>query len=44
MGEHTEVVDRIDISNCRRLGYSEFNLVKDMIRCANTLSLMEDEV
>ena len=43
MGEHTEVVDRIDISNWRRLGFSEFNLVKDMINCANALSKLEDE-
>lgn len=27
MGEHTKVVDRIDISNWRRLGFSEYNLV-----------------
>jgi creatine kinase len=44
MGEHTEVVDRIDISNWRRLGFSEFNLVKDMINCANALAKMEDEL
>ena len=43
MVEHTEVVDRIDISNWRRLGFSEFNLVKDMINCANALSKLEDE-
>lgn len=34
-GEHSEVVDRIDISNWRRLGFTEHNLVQDMIRCAN---------
>jgi hypothetical protein len=44
MGEHTAVVDRIDISNWRRLGFSEFNLVSDMINCANALSLMEDDL
>lgn len=44
MGEHTAVVDRIDISNWRRLGFSEYNLVKDMINCANALSSMEDEL
>jgi hypothetical protein len=43
MGEHTKVVDRIDISNWRRLGFSEFNLVRDMINCANALSKMEDD-
>lgn len=34
-GEHSEVVDRIDISNWRRLGFPEYKLVDDMIRCAN---------
>ena len=40
-GEHSEVVDRIDISNWRRLGFQEWNLVQDMIRCVNTLAAME---
>jgi protein-arginine kinase len=43
-GEHSEVVDRIDISNWRRLGFKECDLVQDMIRCANKLAAMEDEV
>ncbi|XP_031575374.1 arginine kinase-like [Actinia tenebrosa] len=42
-GEHSEVIDRIDISNWRRLGYSEWSLVQDMIKCVNELSKMEDE-
>lgn len=41
-GEHSEVIDRIDISNWRRLGFTEYSLVQDMIRCANELSKMED--
>ena len=43
-GEHSEVIDRIDISNWRRLGFSEYTLVEDMIKCANTLSQMEAEL
>lgn len=42
-GEHSEVKDRIDISNWRRLGFGEANLVNDMIKCANHLAKMEDE-
>lgn len=42
-GEHSEVVDRIDISNWRRLGFSEAQLVQDMIKCANELAKREDE-
>jgi creatine kinase len=41
-GEHSKVVDRIDISNWRRLGFTEFSLVEDMIKCANLLSEMEN--
>ena len=41
-GEHSEVVDRIDISNWRRLGFKECDLIQDMIRCANKLAEMED--
>ena len=44
MGEHSKVVDRIDISNWRRLGNSECNLVTDMIKCANHLSGEEDKL
>jgi len=42
-GEHSEVVDRVDISNWRRLGYPEYELVEDMIKCVNEISSMEDE-
>lgn len=41
-GEHSEVVDRIDISNWRRLGFKECDLIQDMIRCVNKLAAMED--
>ena len=36
-GEHSAVVDRIDVSNWRRIGYPEYSLVDDMIQCANFL-------
>lgn len=42
-GEHSEVVDRIDISNWRRLGYPEYQLVEDMVKCVNLISSMEDK-
>lgn len=42
-GEHSEVIDRIDISNWRRLGFAENQLVQDMIRCANKFAEMEDK-
>lgn len=41
-GEHSEVVDRIDISNWRRLGFKECDLIQDMIKCVNKLAEMED--
>ena len=41
-GEHSEVVDRIDISNWRRLGFKECDLIQDMIQCVNKLAEMED--
>ena len=40
-GEHSEVVDRVDLSNWRRLGYPEYELVEDMIKCVNKFSEME---
>jgi len=43
-GEHSAVVDRIDISNWRRIGYPEYSLVDDMIKCANFLAGEEDKV
>jgi len=35
-------VDRIDVSNWRRIGLPEYELVEDMIRCANFLANEED--
>ena len=43
-GEHSEIVDRIDISNWRRLGFKEYELIEDMIKCVNILATMEDEI
>jgi protein-arginine kinase len=43
-GEHSEVVDRIDISNWRRIGLPEYELVNDMIQCANFLAAEEDKI
>jgi len=42
-GEHSEVVDRIDVSNWRRIGFAEHELVSDMIKFANLLAKKEDE-
>ena len=41
-GEHTAVVDRIDVSNWRRIGVPEWQLVEDMIGCVNYLAQLED--
>lgn len=41
-GEHSEVVDRVDISNWRRLGFKESDLIQDMIKCVNTFAEMDD--
>eukprot|EP00479_Gromia_sphaerica_P014785 TRINITY_DN903_c0_g1_i1.p1 TRINITY_DN903_c0_g1~~TRINITY_DN903_c0_g1_i1.p1 ORF type:complete len:137 (+),score=38.83 TRINITY_DN903_c0_g1_i1:790-1200(+) len=43
-GEHSAVVDKVDISNWRRLGQSERVLVEDMINCVNKIVGMEDEI
>ena len=43
-GEHSAVVDRVDISNYRRLGLPEYRLVEDMIACVNFLSDEEDKL
>jgi len=43
-GEHSAVVDRIDISNWRRLGFPEYLLVEDMIKTANYLATLEEEL
>lgn len=39
-GEHSKVIDRIDISNWRRLGFAEYQLAEDMIKCVNLLAKM----
>ncbi|XP_065191461.1 arginine kinase-like [Sycon ciliatum] len=44
MGEHTQVIDRIDVSNWRRLGFPEYQLVDNMIETVNLLAQMEDEL
>ncbi|ESO82080.1 hypothetical protein LOTGIDRAFT_179932 [Lottia gigantea] len=36
-GEHSKLIDRLDISNWIRLGRSEIELVQDMILCVNNL-------
>jgi len=38
------VVDRIDVSNWRRIGLPEYQLVTDMITFANWLSEQEDKI
>lgn len=43
-GEHSAVVDRIDISNWRRIGYPEYELIEDMLKCANFLAEEEDKL
>ncbi len=43
-GEHSEVIDKIDISNLRRLGYKEYELIEDMINCVNKLVILEEEI
>jgi protein-arginine kinase len=40
-GEHSDVVDRIDISNIRRLGFPEYVLVQDMISVIKTTDLCQ---
>jgi UMP-CMP kinase family protein len=37
-------VDRIDISNWRRIGFPEYELVNDMIACANFMAEEEDKI
>ena len=43
-GEHSDVIDRIDVSNWRRLGLSEYELVQNMIKCVNQLAEMENRL
>jgi creatine kinase len=41
-GEHSAVVDRIDLSNWRRIGFPEYRLVEDFIVASNYFSTLED--
>ena len=41
-GEHSEIMDYIDISNWRRIGCTEAELISDMIKFVNYLSDEED--
>jgi creatine kinase len=41
-GEHSAVVDRIDLSNWRRIGFPEYRLVEDFIIASNYFSTLED--
>ena len=41
-GEHSEVVDFVDISNWRRMGAAEYSLIEDMIKCVNWIVGQED--
>ena len=43
-GEHSEVVDRVGISNWRRIGMPEYELVADMINCVNWIVEQEDAI
>jgi len=43
-GEHSAVVDRIGISNWRRIGFPEYELVQDMISCVNYFAAEEDKL
>ena len=43
-GEHSEVVDRVGISNWRRIGIPEYSLIEDMIKCVNEIVNLEDEM
>ncbi len=43
-GEHSEIIDRVDISNWRRLGFSEVELLTDMINCVNYLAEEEEKL
>ena len=43
-GEHSEVKDRVDVSNWRRLGFSEAELVRDMINAVNYFSEEEKKL
>jgi len=43
-GEHSEVKEFVDVSNWRRIGFWEYELVSDMITCVNALSEMEEKL
>jgi len=43
-GEHSEVVDRVGISNWRRIGIPEYMLLQDMINCVNWIVTEEDKL
>ena len=43
-GEFTEATDKVDLSNWRRVGVPEYELVQDMIECANFLAAEEDKM
>ena len=43
-GEHSEVIDRVGISNWRRIGIPEYSLIEDMINCVNEIVVLEDEI
>lgn len=43
-GEHSEVKEFVDVSNWRRIGFWEYELVTDMVTCVNVLADMEAEL
>ena len=44
-GEHSEVIDRVGISNWRRIGIPEYSLIEDMIKCVNDIvQTLEDAI
>tara|TARA_B100000780_G_scaffold169358_1_gene118513 strand:- start:950 stop:2170 length:1221 start_codon:yes stop_codon:yes gene_type:complete len=43
-GEHSKVVDRVGISNWRRIGIPEYLLIEDMIKCVNWIVEQEDNI
>jgi len=43
-GEHSEVKEFVDVSNWRRIGFWEHELVTDMIVCVNHLAKLEEEL
>ena len=43
-GEFTAATDKVDLSNWRRVGVPEYELVQDMIECANFFAEEEDKL